>query len=238
MRQRRFFAPSRAGGEDVAGRRRETPSAGKPGNASAAAPRPSGRFARLRLPAGGCGGTLPRTEIRPPLEEQDRPRSDTQFGSALELQSLFSAPSRSAVAAADESRPERCSASYRPRSRLSLQAGIALPAEGPARLKVSWFGNSPRPASRRSRRVGKSAEADDWPPPAVGDRLSAMLSVGRICRRHAGRKRFAPVPALTAAGRRGRFAPVLAPRPHRRCQPASAALDPAVGTANRCLRCR
>ena len=36
-----------------------------------------------------------------------------------------------------------------------------------------------------------------------------MLSAGRICRHHAGRKRSAPVPALAAAGRRGRFAPAL-----------------------------
>ena len=171
MRQRRFFAGSRAGGEDVAGRRRETPSAGN-------------------------RETPPRRRNGPAAGSPDSVCPSADAGE------LFPGP-RSAC------RSRSWSASYRPRSRLSLQAGIALPAEGPARFKVSWAGNAPRPGSRRSRRVGKSAEVDGWPPPAVGDRLSAMLSAGRICRHHAGRKRSAPVPALAAAGRRGGFAPAL-----------------------------
>ena len=73
-------------------------------------------------------------------------------------------------------------------------------------------GNTPRPGSRRSLHVGKSAEADGGPPPAVGDRPSAMLSVGRSCRHHAGRERSTPVPTLAAVGRRGRLAPALSHR--------------------------
>lgn len=208
----------------------------RPRNASATTRRPSGRLARPRLPASGRGGPLPRPELGLPLEEQDRPRSDTQFGSAPGLQILSSAPPLSAVAAADQSQPGRWSASYRPRGGLSRQTGFALPAEGPACFKLTWGGNAPSPGSRR---VGKSAEADGWPPPAVGAPSSAMLSAGRICRHHARRKRSTPVPALAAAGRRGRFAPALSHISGAPPVPTAVRCSgPAAGTPNRCLRCR
>jgi len=126
------------------------------------------------------------------------------------VQAVSSAPAPSAVAAADESRLGRWSARYRPRGRLSRRAGIAPPADGPVRFKLSWGGNASRPTSRHSLRVGKSGEAGRRP--AVGDQPSAMLSAGRICRQHAGRERSTPVPPLAAPGRRGSFAPALGHR--------------------------